>query len=152
MKIFSLSLLLILFFIFITSSKTNLYNQVNDNNFILARLDNSKVNLEVAKSIEKRHRGLMFRQSMSKDAGMIFIFNDENIRTFHMRNTYLPLDIVFLDSNFNINTIYTNTIPNQSFEVYTSKAPSMYVIELNSGWIQHNNIKLNNKLKVIQIL
>lgn len=90
------------------------------------------VKVEVARSSEELMRGLMFRRELAPDGGMLFMFAGEDIRRFWMRNTYIPLDMIFLDSRRVVVGIEENTVPLDE----TSRgpdAPAQYVVEVRGG-------------------
>ena len=106
-----------------------------DNNETLAVID-----IEIADTDQKTMQGLMYRSSMPQNAGMLFLMPREDIQGFWMRNTYIPLDMIFVNSNKQIVTIHANTTPmNESS--YISTAPALYVVEVNAGYCNKNNIK-----------
>ncbi len=88
--------------------------------------------VEVAASREEQRQGLMFRTSMGADEGMIFPFEEPRWASFWMRNTVIPLDIIFIDPDGRIINIAENTTP-YSEESVRSLAPAGAVLELNAG-------------------
>jgi uncharacterized membrane protein (UPF0127 family) len=100
----------------------------------------SRIDVEVASTHAERMKGLMYRSSMDYDKGMLFLFEKEEVQSFWMKNTILPLDIIFIDSRGVINTIYTNTTP-YSEKSLPSKKPSRYVVEVNGGYCKNHGIK-----------
>ncbi|MEM8703916.1 MAG: DUF192 domain-containing protein [Pseudomonadota bacterium] len=88
--------------------------------------------VEVAVSAPERSRGLMFREEMAADHGMLFIFEAEGDRYFWMKNTPLPLDIIYIDAAGKIVSIAADTTP-FSEQTIPSGAPAKYVLELNAG-------------------
>jgi len=91
--------------------------------------------VEVAKTSEEHELGLMFRDSMPADHGMIFIFPDESPRSFWMKNTRIPLDIMYFDKDLRMVSISADTPPCKVARCpsYPSIAPAKYVLELNAG-------------------
>jgi uncharacterized membrane protein (UPF0127 family) len=90
------------------------------------------VHVEVARTADELQRGLMFRRELAADSGMLFIFPQDDIRRFWMRNTYIPLDMVFLDSHRIVVGIEENAVPLDE----TSRgpdAPAQYVVEVRGG-------------------
>jgi uncharacterized membrane protein (UPF0127 family) len=124
---------------------------LNDSDIVNLRLENTeyKLKLEVASSPYKTSQGLMFKTKLPEDEGMIFIFDNLANRTFWMKNTLIPLDIIFLDGDLKVVSIYENTKINQTSEVYPSLLPAKYVIETNAHWSSHANLKLNNKFVLL---
>ncbi|MFO7447691.1 MAG: DUF192 domain-containing protein [Ignavibacteriaceae bacterium] len=108
---------------------------------------NSKIRLdiEIADDDYDRQLGLMFRRNMEDHQGMLFIFPFEERQSFWMRNTYIPLDIIFINSGKKIVTIHKNTIP-LSDNSYPSSEPAKYVLEVNAGFTNKYNITTGDKI------
>ena len=106
-----------------------------------------KINVEIADDNEERMKGLMFREKLDDNAGMFFIFENEGYLTFWMKNTLIPLDIIFIDKSFDIVDI-KNAVPclEDSCTLYTSTKPSKYVLEVNGNFTTKNNIKIGDKI------
>ncbi|HEY1962849.1 MAG TPA: DUF192 domain-containing protein, partial [Rhizomicrobium sp.] len=79
-----------------------------------------------------RLKGLMFRKELAPDAGMLFEFPDNHFRSFWMKNTILPLDMLFIRADGTISSIAENTKP-LSLDVTTSREPVRAVLEINGG-------------------
>ena len=77
-------------------------------------------------------KGLMFRKSLKKNHGMLFYHNSDKIRGFHMTNTYIPLDVLFVDKNFVIVEMFENSQPMTNYTRQSSRA-SRYMIEIPAG-------------------
>lgn len=88
--------------------------------------------VEVADTNETRAKGLMFRTEMAADAGMLFDFKTEQPVYFWMKNTYLPLDMIFIRANGTVARIEANTVPLSERSV-PSGSPVRYVLEINAG-------------------
>ncbi|MEI7603965.1 MAG: DUF192 domain-containing protein [bacterium] len=103
---------------------------------------NSTVYVEIAKTAEEHEIGLMNRKSMKQDEGMLFIFNDVNIRYFWMKDTYIPLDMIFFDDKGNVVNIVHNAEPcvdkGDNCQTYNSVLPAKYVLEVNANWAKLN--------------
>ena len=102
--------------------------------------------IEIADREEERARGLMWRQSMPDSVGMLFIFEEERPLSFWMANTYLPLDIIFIDHGFNIVAIEHNTTPLSETPI-PSRAPARYAVEVNAWFCRQNGIRVGDKIK-----
>ena len=91
--------------------------------------------VEIADTSEKQALGLMFRDSMPADHGMLFIFPNEAPRSFWMKNTRIPLDIMYFDKDLKMVSISADTPPCRVSRCpsYPSSKPAMYVLELNAG-------------------
>ncbi len=95
--------------------------------------------VEVAKTSEEQAEGLMHRLELKKNGGMFFLFDNEKKASFWMKNTLIPLDIIFINKNGSINKIYKNTIP-KSRKRIISKGKVLAVLEINAGEANRNNI------------
>ena len=95
--------------------------------------------VEVAKTNEEQAEGLMYRLELKKNGGMLFLFNNEKKASFWMKNTLIPLDIIFINKNGSINKIYKNTIPKSKKRII-SKGEVLAVLEINAGEANKHNI------------
>jgi uncharacterized membrane protein (UPF0127 family) len=104
--------------------------------------------VEIADTREKQALGLMFRDSMPDDQGMLFIFPNEAPRSFWMKNTRIPLDIMYFDKELKMVSISADTLPCKVTQCpsYPSKAPAMYVLELNAGAAKKLGVGEGDKL------
>jgi uncharacterized protein len=154
-KIFYLAPLIIiiaLLFILFISYKTIIKEETNYPKITQMQFENNAVlDIEVADEESEKKQGLMYRKSLDYNKGMIFIYEQENILNFWMKNTLIPLDIIFLDSNKSIISITKNMNPckEDPCKIYSSKMPARYAIETNSGYVENNNIQTNQKVKFL---
>lgn len=114
--------------------------------YILNNNDRIPITVELATNDFERNRGLMNRTDLCENCGMLFIFPDEDYRTFWMKNTLIPLDIIFINEEKRIVNIEEDTKKNQTEELYSSESKAKYVLEVNSGFCQKNNIDIGNTL------
>jgi len=103
--------------------------------------------LEVAAQMHDRNTGLMYRDSMPEDHGMIFVFAGEEKRDFWMKNTRIPLDILFVDAGGRIVSIHRME-PYVERPATESKGPAKYAIELNAGQAAAAGVKEGEVLKL----
>ncbi len=101
--------------------------------------------VELALTPQQQAQGLMFRQSMAADAGMLFVGQREGVRNFWMRNTFIPLDMLFIKADGTIAHIAERTIP-QSLDTVSSRVPVLAVLELNAGTANRLGIKTGDKV------
>ena len=99
---------------------------------------------EVAYKKESRTRGLMYRNSMEKNSGMLFVFPEASIHSMWMINTYIPLSIAFLDKNGIILNIIDMSPHTRTKNSAAGKAK--YALEMNLGWFSSRDIKAGQKL------
>ena len=107
-------------------------------------------NVEIADTAEKQALGLMFRDSMADDEGMIFVFPNEAPRSFWMKNTRIPLDIMYFDKDLKMVSISADTPPCRVSRCpsYPSTGPAMYVLELNAGKASELGVGPGDKLTI----
>ena len=86
----------------------------------------------LAETRNQQMRGLMYVKGLPKNTGMLFIYPDNNIRAMWMKNTFISLDIIFIDENGIVSSIEKNTEP-QSLKTIRSEKPIKYVLELAGG-------------------
>ncbi len=113
--------------------------------------DGDSVTAELAVTFAERASGLMFRKRLDLDQGMLFIFDEEDIHSFWMKNMIIPLDILWLDAERRIVHIERCVPPCQEepCPTYTSKIPAMYVLELKAGSVEQRGLKLFDRLDFI---
>ncbi|MEQ8710430.1 MAG: DUF192 domain-containing protein [Rhodospirillales bacterium] len=102
--------------------------------------------VELARTPEERSRGLMFRESMAADAGMLFDFGRVARQAMWMKNTFIPLDMLFIRSDGTIHHIRQRTQP-QSEEVIPSNGRVKAVLELNGGTVERLGIRAGDKVE-----
>lgn len=99
---------------------------------------------EIASTGNQRYLGLSFRSQLANDAGMLFVYPDEQALTFTMRNTRIPLSIAFIAENLVINEIHLmNVGPGQLFP---SGKPAKYALEVNQGWFARHGIEPGTRI------
>lgn len=106
---------------------------------------------ELAITDEERQLGLMFRDTINWDQAMLFIFEEERIQTFWMKNMRFPLDILWLDREKRIVHIERHVPPckKEPCPSYSPESPAMFVLELKAGSISKNKLKLFDKVEFI---
>lgn len=102
---------------------------------------------EVARTPDERAQGLMYRESLPKGQGMLFVFPDTQIRSFWMSNTFIPLDIAYLDAELRIVDI--QPMEPQTTESHPSAKPAMFALEVPQGWFAEMGIQVGGQAKVV---
>jgi hypothetical protein len=105
----------------------------------------SKVDVEIADTPEKRETGLMFRDKMEQNQGMLFLFPTEEPQAFWMHNTVLALDIIYVNSKMEIVKIAKNAKPFDDTSLPSVK-PAQYVVEVNAGFTDSYKINEGDKI------
>ena len=102
--------------------------------------------VEVAKTEEEKKIGLMFRKTLAKNAGMLFLYKREALRLMWMKNTFIPLDILFIDKNGVIKRVVKRTIPH-SLATISSRQSVLAVLELSGGITSSLEIKKGDRIE-----
>lgn len=108
------------------------------------------IEIEIADDDDKRAQGLMWRRSMADSIGMLFIFEKERPLSFWMKNTYIPLDIIYVNKSMEIVTIQENTMPLSEMSIPSDK-PAQFVVEVNAGFCITHGIMNGDKIKYEKI-
>lgn len=103
------------------------------------------IDIEIAETEAKRALGLMYREELGDRQGMLFIFSDDAVRSFWMKNTPVSLDIMFVTASREILTIHRNTVP-FSEESYTSSGKVRYVVEVVAGYADRHRLAIGDKV------
>jgi len=104
-----------------------------------------RINIEIADTDFDRQLGLMFRRTMEENQGMLFNFPAEEMQSFWMRNTFIPLDLIFINSAKQIVTIIKNTEPLTDSN-HSSTKPAKYVLEVNAGFTEKYSISEGDRV------
>ncbi len=102
--------------------------------------------VEIAETDEEKARGLMNRESLPENSGMWFIFDRPVRESFWMKDTLIPLDIIFVGEDMRIVHIKENAVP-KSLEMISSSTPYMYVLEINAGKVAEQGIKEGDEVQ-----
>jgi uncharacterized membrane protein (UPF0127 family) len=121
------------------SSKAELQRFATSELMIVSATGAHRFTVEVAETPAQMQQGLMFRRTMAPNAGMLFDYKQPIVATMWMRNTLIPLDMLFVDAQGRIVNIHQRAVP-QSLDVIASAAPVRAVIELNGGTAAHFGI------------
>jgi len=102
------------------------------------------VKAEVAITPDEQARGLMYRREMGKDAGMLFVYDKARVLRFWMKNTFLPLDIAFVDGKGVIVHIAQMQPLNES--THSSVKPAIYALEVHQGWMAAHGVEVGHTI------
>ena len=102
--------------------------------------------VEVARTEEEKKIGLMFRKTLAKNAGMLFLYKREALRLMWMKNTFIPLDILFIDKKGVIKRVVKRTIPH-SLATISSRQSVLAVLELRGGITSSLEIKKGDRIE-----
>lgn len=104
-----------------------------------------RVTAEVAERESQRERGLMERDSLPEDHGMLFVYSEPQTLSFWMRNTRLPLDIAFISPDGVIVDI--QQMEPHSEEQHRSREPAMYALEMSRGWFEEHGVTVGDRVR-----
>lgn len=111
--------------------------------------DNKCFDVEVAKTQKEKADGLAFRKSLAEDSGMLFVFDEEGPYSFWMKNTLIPLDIIWIDGNSEVVFIQKSAQPcaeEKPCQSITPDVKAKYVWEVNSGFAEKIGLRVGDKL------
>lgn len=103
------------------------------------------VRVELARTASERARGLMFRRSLPPDIGMLFLFPSDGDWSFYMRNTHIPLDIIFIDANARVVGVLPDMRPLDETPRRVGR-PSRYVLEVNAGSVARWGLRVGDEV------
>lgn len=104
------------------------------------------IHLEIARTQAEQARGLMYREHMHPDFGMLFIFESDAPRAFWMKNTFISLDMIFIRSDGVVDSVLSH-VPPHTLESRESHGPARYVLELVAGEAQRRGIEAGTELR-----
>jgi uncharacterized membrane protein (UPF0127 family) len=113
---------------------------------LITKTGEHPLELKVADTIPKRMHGLMWIESMRGDEGMLFTYPEPSVDSFWMKNTYIPLDFLFLDDDMKVTSVYENAVPHDEHTHIKPARPMMYAIEINAGLVKKLGIKAGDYL------
>lgn len=128
------------------------YSLKNENEIPKVCFSSEKcASVEIADDNEERQKGLMFREEMDENSGMLFIFENSDYYNFWMKNTLIPLDIIWISEDMKIVDIQ-NAVPclEEPCEIYKPREKAFYVLEVNSGFAERNEINIGDEVKFIK--
>ena len=139
-------IIFVLFFSYNTKACSNI-NFSKKDIFIIGKYNNQKIKfrVEIADTDQKRKTGLQCRTKMELNEGMLFIWKTEDFRSFWMKNTSIPLDIIFFNEAYEIIDISFNAKP-FSLKSISSEKKAKYVLELNEGVFDSYKLDLKDKI------
>ena len=140
MKIFSF-----LFFAFLFFSNNAQSNEISK--VVIQNENSSSISIlaEVMITESQQARGMMYRKSLDKDKGMLFLFNEPKRAVFWMKNTYIPLDLIFIKRGGIIDSIHENLEPLSTKKI-KSRNDVIAVLEILGGQVKVNKINLDSKI------
>lgn len=143
-KTYAIGIILILFILSVNFFITN------KNEISKVCIKDNCFQVELAKTDLEKSKGLMFRKELDKDNGMLFIYNSPIITSFWMKNTLIPLDIIWILDN-EIVYVFENALPcikGEECILIVPEPEANYVLEINSGLVKEYNLTIEDKVNL----
>ena len=110
----------------------------------------TRIALEIAATPAERERGLMYRSSLADGRGMLFVFERDEDHEFWMKNTLIPLDMLFIAADGRVAGIHANATPLSTVSIAVGQ-PSRYVLEVPGGYAQRRGIEPGDRVELIGV-
>jgi uncharacterized membrane protein (UPF0127 family) len=110
----------------------------------------SAVTVEVARGEAQVARGLMFRERLGVDEGMLFVFPETAEHVFWMKNTLIPLDMIFITVDGHVAGVRKNATPMSTAEISVG-TPSRYVLEVPGGWAERRGVAVGDRVEFVGV-
>ncbi|MFT4652683.1 MAG: uncharacterized membrane protein (UPF0127 family) [Kangiellaceae bacterium] len=123
-----------------------LRSQTSDNKIALT-VSTTNIRVEYADTPQKRQLGLMFRRELCENCGMLFKFDSPRIGSIWMKNTFIPLDLAYIDEQGNIVDI--EQLQPHDLNPVGSSAKVLYALEMNKGWFAKQDIRVGDKVTLL---
>jgi uncharacterized membrane protein (UPF0127 family) len=107
-----------------------------------------EVRVEIADDLPEQTRGLMERTALAEDRGMLFVYSDEEVRSFWMKNTLIPLSIAYMDSDGRIVDLQDMKPLDDDPPHYVSAEPARYALEVNRGFFEEHGVKVGDRAEL----
>lgn len=108
------------------------------------KVGDGSLKVELAESAGQQERGLMYRQKLGRNRGMLFVYDREEVRSFWMKNTYVPLSIAFIDADQKI--VHITSMSPRDTDSHSSRKACQYVLEANKGWFDDHGVEVGDVL------
>lgn len=109
--------------------------------------DKATYQVKIVQTMEEKLKGLMFVKKLPENQGMLFDFRGYSSVAMWMKNTYISLDMLFIDCNFKVTDMHQNATP-LSLEKISTDKPFCFVLEINGGQVLKQNISIGDKITV----
>jgi len=116
----------------------------------IVKIGDYVISVEIPDTVEEKKQGLMYREHLDDNAGMLFVFERKGFHGFWMKNTLIPLDLIYIAENGIITEIKENFQPCKidDCEVYVPQYGSKYVLEVNAGFVEEKGINIGDEVVI----
>lgn len=146
MRIRSKILGIILLGLFSQKSFADLPKQICSKSYSQLSINSNILYIKHACTMEQLSTGLMYIKNLDENLGMLFVTREEQTLSFWMKNTYIPLDIAYINKDLEIVDIHT--MKPLDITSVPSKYPASYALEVNAGYFKKHKIKIGDKIKI----
>jgi len=108
-------------------------------------IDGKEISVEIATSSQEKSRGLCCREGLDENSGMLFVYDQSGDYRFWMKDTDIPLDMIWLDSTKKVVHVEEKVQPSSYPKTFSSPIPAQYILETNSGWVEKNAIDIGDR-------
>ncbi len=121
-------------------------------NEVTIKINDQLFTVELAVTQAERSRGLMHRESLAQNSGMLFIYHEPQIISFWMKQTLIPLDLLFFDKEGQLMELYRNIQPCSATtcKTYTNKNPAHFALELRAGTAKKLKLQVGNSFTIVR--
>jgi uncharacterized membrane protein (UPF0127 family) len=113
-------------------------------------MPSARARVSLARSEDERRRGLMYVRDLPSDDGMLFLFEAESEQAFWMKNTLIPLDMIFIRDDLTVAGVVANAEP-LTLKTRSVGVPSRYVLEVNGGWANQHGVVAGTPAKFYNV-
>lgn len=131
------------------SQNNNISKTIKTENINYVKIAGKMIKVELVTTLEEQERGLSGRDSLKKDKGMLFIFNQANKYSFWMKDMNFPIDIIWIGENFQVISIKKNASPDSYPETFSPNQDAKYVLEVISSFSEKNNLREGDKVEFL---
>ncbi|RNA64984.1 DUF192 domain-containing protein [Prosthecochloris sp. ZM_2] len=124
-------------------------SQQRPDNWMIITAGRDTLHVTTAVTEMEQKTGLMWRKNLKENEGMLFLYEEETMMTFWMKNTFIPLDIAFMNGNGIVTEIQTMHHTNTMTPRTTSRAPSSMALEVGSGWFARHGVEAGDTLTIL---
>lgn len=122
------------------------YGEPKRNKILPINVAGIELEVELATTFEEQSLGLMYRDKLEENGGMLFVYPRENILSFWMKDTRIPLSIAFIKADGRI--IQIESMKPYSLDTHVSKEKAKYALEMNEGWFRIHNVREGDTIKM----
>lgn len=149
MLVFRLKVIVLIFFTSCGASEQSVVTFENGSVFFVEQ--KMSIEVQVAETEQQRTLGLMHRKQLDEHKGMLFVFDQLGVQRVWMKNTLIPLDVIFISAEGRVVSMLKELLPckKQKCEIHDSKTIAKYMLEVNSGLVEQNNINVGNTVEFL---